>query len=386
MPAGRFVQIAIDTTLNEVRITDLMIPEGDVHLDYHGKIGQPITIERASMLSYFDADCLVKFTTPMGETGFFKHGEISEVSIDGILVSTTDLQDLINQLGQYFFAPLAGGGGASNIIGLHFQHNRAHKQFIRWPLDSTITGVTTTNLNAYKIWVNDVQITPLVFPISMVQGDRVYAEIDHTGSGNAQIDLQVSGIAVPIIYNSLTYYHPRTMIHKENVKPNTLWMHQTDQAIEGQGNTASFQTNCVFGDSIENAFSMIYEPALWNFTGQHTFGLNDLSLPYNTVNRYPRMRYCIMLDANAVKIYEFGILKATIALPYNQMFHYRFFSKFSNPPGAYSMAYQYSTDNMATWNALYNSLDFRAAGVDLYPDWATQGGYHAKHHPPMIIG
>jgi len=127
MPAGRFVQIAIDTTLNEVRITDLMIPEGDVHLDYHGKIGQPITIERASMLSYFDADCLVKFTTPMGETGFFKHGEISEVSIDGILVSTTDLQDLINQLGQYFFAPLAGGGGASNIIGLHFQHNRAHK-------------------------------------------------------------------------------------------------------------------------------------------------------------------------------------------------------------------------------------------------------------------
>jgi len=386
MPAGRFVEIAIDTTLNEVNVSDATYPQGDVQLDYHGKIGQPITIERASMLSLFDADCLIKFTTPMGETGFFKHAEIASASIDGIMVVTTDFQDLINQLGQYFFAPIVGAGSASNIIGLHFQHNRAHKQFIRWPLDSTITGVTTTNLTSYDIWVNDVLITPLSFPISMVQGDRVYAAITHTMSGNAQIDLDVAGIAVPIIYNSLDYYHPRTMIHKENVKQNTLWMHQTDQAIQGQGNTASFQTNCVFGDSINDSFIMIYEPALWNFTGQHTFGLNDLSLPYNTVNRYPRMRYCIMLDANAVKIYEFGILKATITLPYNQMFHYRFFSKFSTPPGAYSMTYQYSTDNMATWNSLYVSLDFRAAGVDLYPDWATQGGYHAKHHPPMLIG
>jgi len=126
MPTGRFVEIAIDTTLNEVNVSDATYPQGDVQLDYHGKIGQPITIERASMLSLFDADCLIKFTTPMGETGFFKHAEIASASIDGIMVVTTDLQDLINQLGQYFFAPLAGGGGASNIIGLHFQHNRAH--------------------------------------------------------------------------------------------------------------------------------------------------------------------------------------------------------------------------------------------------------------------
>ena len=384
MPAGRFVEINIDTTLNEIRITDYFNPEGNIYLDYHGKIGQPITIERASALSLFDLDCLIKFNTPMGENGYFKHADIT-LSIDSILVVTTDFQDMLTQFGQYFFAPVGGGAGASEIIGLHFQHTHAHKQFVRWPLDSTITAVNTTNLTSYNIWVNDVLVTPLTLPMSMLQGDRVYAEIDHVGSGNAKIDLTTAGISVPITYNSLTYHHPRTMIHKENVKQVTTWLHQTDQSIEGMGNTTSFQTNCVWGDAIKDAFTMIYEPAHYHFTGQRTFGLNDLSLPYNTLNRYPRMRYCIMLDANAVKIWEFGVLKATITLIYNQMMHFRFFSKFSTPPGAYSMTYQYSTDKMVTWNTLYVSLDYRAAGVDLYPDWATQGGYYAKHHPPILV-
>lgn len=273
---------------------------------------------------------------------------------------------------------------SSAVVGLHFQHNKAHRQFIRWPIDCTITSVTTTNLTSYDIWVNDVLVTPLSLPLSMTQGDRVYTKITHVGGGNAQVDLTCLGISSPIIYNSQDYAYPRTMIHKENVKQVTNYLHFTDQAMQGQGSTTSFQTNCVFGDPIVGSFNIYWEPAHWNFTGQHTFGLNDLSLPFNTLNRYPRMQYCIMLDANNVKIYESGVLKATIVLPYNQMFHYRVFSKFMAPSGPWGITYYYSTDNTSTWNVLYVSLVTHNGTTDFYPDWATQGGYYAKHHPPLI--
>ncbi len=274
---------------------------------------------------------------------------------------------------------------SSAVVGLHFQHNKAHRQFIRWPIDCTITSVTTTNLTSYDIWVNDVLVTPLSLPLSMTQGDRVYTKITHVGGGNAQVDLTCLGISSPIIYNSQDYFYPRTMIHKENVKTLTNWMHFTDQSLIGDGNTASFQTNCVWGDGFKNTFTYVYEPGHWNFTGQLTFGLNDLSLPYNTVNRYPRMRYCIMLDANAVKIWEFGVLKTTVALPYNQVFSYRILSK-ENPAGSgiFTIGYFYSNDNETTWTLLYSST-LAQNGLDLYPDFATQGGYYVKHHPPKLL-
>lgn len=381
MPALRNVRISIDTNLNEVAITDSFYGTGEIYLDYHGKCGQPITITRANTDALNSWDCLIKFNTPIGETGFFKFQELYELKIDGVITVATDFDDLISIISPYIFASL-GNPAPVGSVDILFQHNRAHRQFLRWPIDTTITAVSTTNLTSYTMWVDDVLVTPLSLPLNISKGARVFAQITHVGSGTATINLTCSGFTQNFTFQSGTYYYPRTMIHKENVKALTFYMIDTDQVIQGQGGTASFDTNVVFGDKVTDVFQMIWEPAHWNFTGQLTFGLNDLSLPYNTLNRYPRMRYCIMLDANAVKIWEFGVLKATITLAYNQMFYYSISSKYNAGLGAYEVTYRYST-NGTSYSLLYASLTTFNA-LDMYPDWATQGGYHAKHHPPLI--
>lgn len=380
------ILINISTILNEVNILDYDVTTNEVYLDYHGKIGQPLGISREAELALSDPTCALRFTVISGQTKYYTFADVFDIQLDGVSLGITDWQDMFNQIGSYLFTYQTGGGPcpSSSILGIHFQHNKAHRQFFRCPADMLVTSVSTVNISAYKIWVNDILVTPIAGILILTQGDRIFAEVVHSGMGNGQINLTCTGILNPITYNSQDYYYPRTMIHKENVDTYSDYMLYTDQAIKGKGSTTSFETNAVWGDPVKNAFEMIYEPSHWNFTGQLTFGLNDLSLPYNTANRYPRMRYCIMLSANDVRVYEYGVLKTTVTVPYNQMFSWRIMSK-ENPAGSgiYTIAYWYSTNDEATWTLLYSST-LNQNGLDLYPDWATQQGYYCKHHPPKL--
>jgi hypothetical protein len=269
-------------------------------------------------------------------------------------------------------------GESTSTMLVSYASNTNKNIFFRIGFTGELTSEILTNVTSYQMWVNDTLVTPLTFPFTVNQNDRVFVSITRTVAGAASVKFNVKGISDPVTFtqNSKLAY-PRYMLHKENVIALNDYLLNTDQSIKGQGSTTSFQTNCVWGDPIKGRCEMVYEPSHWNFTGQLAFGLNDLSLPFNTVNRYPRMRYCIYLNTSNVQIYEFGVLKATIALTTNQLFYYRI----SSPSAAGgSIIYEYSTG--LSYSTLYTSTLLYDGTTDLYPDFAVTAGHYLEHHPP----
>jgi len=278
-------------------------------------------------------------------------------------------------------------GESTSTMLVSYNTNTTKNIFFRIGFTGELTSETLTSVTSYQMWVNDTLVTPLSFPFTVNQNDRVHMSITRSATGvAASVKFDVKGIGSSVVYTqNAKETYPRYMLHKENVIAFNDYLLNSDQSILGQGSTASFFTNCVWGDPIKGKFDFIYEPALWNFTGQHCFGLNNLSTAYNVIPRYNRMIHCIMLDANAVKIYELGVLKTTLGLTYNQMRTWRINSKetFAGS-GVYEVSYWDSTDNGASWTLDYISTISHNGSVDFYPDWMTQGGYYLRHHPPKL--
>jgi hypothetical protein len=306
---------------------------------------------------------------------------VLDVAVDGVSVGAASWDDVFTLIGAYLFAPSGGALVPSSTITWQFGNNpHQDKQFTRMGFDGTVTSITPHNVTSYNIYINNVVTnSPFVF----VKGDEVFIEIIRTNpSQSAHLEWMTDGINAPLTYQSQHYFIPRTFKFRENI--NIIGDYTNGIGIQGNGSTASFLTNIIFEDYVQGNFQVVFEPAHYNFTGQLTFGLNNQGTTNTPVNRYPRMIHCIMLDANAVKIYELGVLLATITLPYNQMMHFRIYSKLNIISGVYENTYWYSNNNMSSWSLLYTSLVNHSGTKKFYPDWATQGGYYAKFHAPLL--
>lgn len=238
------------------------------------------------------------------------------------------------------------------------------------------------NIATYSIYKNGNLET---LPIYFSKDDRFYIQVQRSTSNSqpATLYLNTLGLATPLTYTSKSYYYPLRMIHVEGVTNSVTSMLETDQAIKGTGQVASFFTNCVWSNPVGPAFNVVNPPTHWNFTGQHCWGLNDLSGSYNTVPRYNRMNYCIFFNANDVRIYEKGVLVTTITLAYNQMYHWKITSKF-NAGGFYNISYFYSNNDESTYTLLYASTATHSTTSTFNLDWMTQQGYYLEHHVPKI--
>jgi hypothetical protein len=380
---SRQVNIAINTTLNSLAISDSDTTTGEVFLDYNGKIGTPVNIERlSSTVALTDADAAIRMLTRDGESGFFTFADILDVTVDAVSIGAADLADVLTGIGAYLFTSTSGG--ASSTITFNYASGNQYKSFHRVGATASATAVATTNVASYTVYQNGALITPLTFPLTLTQGDKLYVSIVPTNAAlAASIELTADGIANPVAFNSLSYYYPRTMSFKENAVELADMMLHTDQALKGTANLGSGLGNCIYGDPVAGEWDMIYVPAQWNYTGRFNIGMNDRSTSDTTANRYSRVRYCISLFTNSIEIFEFNVNKASVGVANNNMMHMMIRSRLT-APGVYTVTYHYSSDNQASWVLLYTSLSTHDGTVNFYPDLMPQTAYFAEIKPPIL--
>ncbi len=210
--------IGISTTLNEVNILDYNVVTDEIYLDYHGKIGQPLSFSRGLILSLTDPDCSIVFNTSQGSTKFFKIADVVDVEIDGVSIGASTIEDILNGIGGYLFTPVGGTPvPSSSTVDFSFGVGKQNVIFQRVSMTGTVTALTLTNIATYKIFLNDVDVTS-VLPFTFNNGDRFWVECTRTNTALAgSILMTTDGIVNPITYSSTTYYKPRTTHYIENM-------------------------------------------------------------------------------------------------------------------------------------------------------------------------
>ena len=382
---SRQVNIAINTTLNSLAISDSDTTTGEVFLDYNGKVGTPVNIERlSSTVALTDADAAIRLLTRDGESGFFTFADILDVTIDAVSIGAADLADVLTGIGAYLFTSTSGG--ASSTITFNFASGNQYKSFHRIGATASATAVATTNVASYAIYQNGALITPLTFPLTLTQGDKLYVSIVPTNAAlAASIELTADGIANPVAFNSLSYFYPRTTIFTENVTFIDKFLH-TDQCLKGNGNINARETNAIYTPALTGAWELIGDVTRLNGASGSTMmlGVNDQSGTNTPANRYTRVRYGMRVLTSSIEVYEANVNKATVALAYAEQFHLRIKSVYTSP-GVYTIAYYYSNDNKVTWTLVYTSLSTYDGTTALYADQNIFYGYYGEHQPPQLV-
>jgi len=100
---ARKIKVLVDTTINQLVIQDYDNEEGGFNNQYYGGFGG-ITYEQGNQLQDMSgAADTIRLIWDGGATGFFNHGQIKDVAIDGSSVSQTNLAEVITAMAPYFF-------------------------------------------------------------------------------------------------------------------------------------------------------------------------------------------------------------------------------------------------------------------------------------------
>ena len=100
---ARKIQILVSTTINQLVIQDYDDTSGGFNNQYCGGFGG-IAYEQGNQLQDMSgAADTIRLIWEGGATGFFNHGEIEDVAIDGSSVSQTNLGEVIQAMAPYFF-------------------------------------------------------------------------------------------------------------------------------------------------------------------------------------------------------------------------------------------------------------------------------------------
>ena len=377
----RLVHISIDTTVKSVSITDSDSVSGEVFLDYNGKMGQPLTFNRAIDIPYNDPTCAIRFVTDNGTTGYFTIDDVADVVVDGMSIGPSTIEDIINGIGAYLFTSIGGAPAppASATMIFSFGLGMQNAMFQRMSMQGTVTAININNISVYKVYHNDVEKSGSL-PFTFLPGDRFFVECSRTDPATAaSIDFVTDGISNPIIFNSTTYYKPRTTHYVEN-------MTTTQNYVDGIGvkginnNTIGGRTNCIFTNPVKGAFELVIPPVnLATDVTDFYFGLNNLSQSPTPNNRYARMQYCMRFRSNQFQFYELNTSKATITAFSNDLAWAKITSTYTSP-GVYTIRFYWSTDDAATWTLLYTSLTTHNGTVNFHSDFvAAKGAYMQTH-------
>jgi hypothetical protein len=371
--------IGISTTLNEVNILDYNVVTDEIYLDYHGKIGQPLSFSRGLILSLTDPDCSIVFNTSQGSTKFFKIADVVDVEIDGVSIGASTIEDILNGIGGYLFTPVGGTPvPSSSTVDFSFGVGKQNVIFQRVSMTGTVTALTLTNIATYKIFLNDVDVTS-VLPFTFNNGDRFWVECTRTNTALAgSILMTTDGIVNPITYSSTTYYKPRTTHYIENM---AITQNYVDGiGVRGTGSTLSYLTNCIFTNPVKGVFEIQMPPinSIGSFTN-FRYGLNNLTVSNTVANRFPRCQYMILIRNNFFEILELGVSKANVLIGYTEL-HWSKITSTLTSPGVYTIRYYYSDNNRATWTLLYTSLATHDGTVNFHSDFVANYGYYLQTH------
>ena len=377
----RLVHISIDTTVKSVSITDADFVTGEVFLDYNGKMGQPLTFNRSSDIPYNDMACSIRIVTDNGSTGYFTMDDIDDVVVDGVSIGPSTLEDIINGIGAYLFTSLGGAPAppSSATMIFNFGVGMQNAMFQRMSMQGTVTSMNINNISVYKVFLNDVEKSSSL-PFTFLPGDRFFVECSRTNPATAaSIDLITDGITNSIIFNSTTYYKPRTTTFVENMT--TTQNYVDGIGVKGINNNIIFgRTNCIFTNPLKGAFELVIPPVnLANDVTDFYFGLNNLSQSPTPNNRYARMQYCMRFRSNMFQFYELNTSKATITAASNDLAWAKITSTYTSP-GVYTIRFYWSTDDAATWTLLYTSLTTHNGTVNFHSDFVAAKGAYIQTH------
>lgn len=377
---ARLIFINVDTTLNQIQVTDSDTTSGEVFLDYFGKIGNPVRIERSEVLVLTDADAQISIQTQLGETGFFKFADIDDVQIDGVTIGAADLADVLTGIGAYLFTSI--GGSASSTMTFNYASGNQYKSFHRIGFVGEITAANLTNVTSYTIYQNGALITPLVFPVVLAQNDTFYVEVTATNTANpAAIELEVDGITTPVTFASGTTYMPKGHYNLQNLVAFPNFHLNSDASVRGNGLVTNDVHGVIWDTPIIGDFEILFRPSGW-LTIENTnsvYGLNDLSGTLTPAPRLNRIRYGIStITYNSFRVYEGGVIRTTVS---PTIFQWQW-GKIEVIAG--TVKYYYSTDDGATWVLVYTSLSAYNGTTPLYADWCPRTLKYIECHPPMF--
>ncbi len=398
----RLVHISIDTTVKSVSITDSDLVSGEVFLDYNGKMGQPLTFNRASDIPYNDPTCAIRFVTDNGTTGYFTIYDVADVVVDGMSIGPSTIQDIINGISSDLFKPVGGVFLPAIVTDIDGPHNLSSGQtytclpcppasatttlnfgvglqnviFQRMSMQGTFNSSVLTNVATSSIYKNDVLVT---VPFSFNNGDRIFVEITRTNPAlAASIALNTSGITNALTFSSTTYYKPRTTHYVENMT--TTQNYVDGIGVKGTGSTLSYLTNCIFTNPVKGVFEIQMPPinSIGSFTN-FRYGLNNLTVSNTVANRFPRCQYMILIRNNFFEILELGVSKANVLIAYTELHWSKITSTYTSP-GVYTIRYYYSDNDRATWTLLYTSLTTHNGTVNFHSDFVANYGYYLQTH------
>lgn len=398
----RLVHISIDTTVKSVSITDSDSVSGEVFLDYNGKMGQPLTFNRAIDIPYNDPTCAIRFVTDNGTTGYFTIDDVADVVVDGMSIGPSTIQDIINGISSDLFKPVGGVFLPAVVTDTDGPHNLSSGQtytclpcppasatttlnfgvglqnviFQRMSMQGTFNSSVLTNVATSSIYKNDVLVT---VPFSFNNGDRIFVEITRTNPAlAASIALNTSGITNALTFSSTTYYKPRTTHFVENMT--TTQNYVDGIGLKGTGNTFSYLTNCIFTNPVNGVFEIQMPPinSIGSFTN-FRYGLNNLTVSNTVANRFPRCQYMILIRNNFFEILELGVSKANVLIAYTELHWSKITSTYTSP-GVYTIRYYYSDNDRATWTLLYTSLTTHNGTVNFHSDFVANYGYYLQTH------
>jgi hypothetical protein len=366
---ARQIFINIDTTLNQVQITDFDSGTGYVFLDYFGKVGQPVTMERENTLALTNLNARIKFTTIIGSTMLFSYQDISDVQIDGVSTGPADLADVLAAIGPYIWTSVGGGctGVAMFEFGVGKQNNVEGR--INWIGD--IVDVSLTNVTSYTLHKNEVLVPqPIAFPLSITQNDRLYVTVVRTNpAALASVDFLVEGVSGLLKYPSLDYYYPMSTIFTETVVRLPNEFNETSLAFRADNPTINWYANYIASNPLVDNFELIIPPNTpLSTAGATVFGLNDQSGSNTPAGRPNRTSYFFGLLPNVWQIYEKpNTLKAQLSFNLTTGNWFKIVG--TVVAGVGTITYYRSTDNGVTWTLLYTSLTTYAAGTSFYYDF-----------------
>lgn len=250
--------------------------------------------------------------------------------------------------------------------------------FQRMSMQGTVTSYGLNNIATYKVFVNDVDKS-VALPYTFLPGDRIWIECTRTNPATAaSIDFVTDGISNAIIFNSTTYYKPRTTHYVENMT--TTQNYVDGIGVNGTGSTLSYLTNCIFTNPVKGVFEIQMPPinSIGSFTN-FRYGLNNLTVSNTVANRFPRCQYMILIRNNFFEILELGVSKANVLIGYSELHWSKITSTYTSP-GVYTIRYYYSDNDRATWTLLYTSLTTHNGTVNFHSDFVANYGYYLQTH------
>ena len=293
-----------------------------------------------------------------------------------IPVVITDIDGTHNLFAGQNYTCLPAPPSSATMI-FNFGVGMQNVMFQRMSMQGTVTAININNISVYKVYLNDVEMSSSL-PFSFMPGDRFFVECSRTNPATAaSIDLITDGITNSIIFNSTTYYKPRTTHFVENMT--TTQNYVDGIGLKATGVSSTYLTNSILSNPLKGQFVALLRPVTPQANGNNFhFGLNDLSRSNTYVPRYFRQQYMFGIYGGNLRVFELGVSKLNIAVNFQDINFYKMESTYTSP-GVYTVRYYYSTNGGSTWTLAYTSLATHNGNVNYHLDQMYTNGYYLEH-------